>query len=1373
MTKAADVTADVMVLANGVTLTPDDDGTYRFVIRENTVLVLTSTPVSEAVWYIQYDANGGTGGIDAKTMYMKSTGVLSWGNELKRDGYKLTGWSTSKDGEKTYELGASITAAAAGVQENGTLKLYAVWSSNTVDVTFDANGGKLGAESAQTVSYTKGEKLGTLPEPSRDGYRFVGWFTAETDGDKVYGYTAANADAVYYAHWEDDRVQLTVAKNETLANIEGIESGRVPAGTTVTFTVTPETGKYVKVMANSTELTAQDGKYTYTVLADTTIYLTEVDVQGQPVGETWTIRYETDGTGRIDDQKVAKTGVIALDTGAALAKNNYTLTGWSVSKDGAADYGLNQVVNGADLTGDLTLYPVWTRDSELPAAQKVTVTLDANGGELNGATSSFEREKNGTYGYLPTPTYADHTFAGWFCGETQVDANSRLALDRDHTLTAKWQENRCTLVIDGDEALGTVTVAPAAAEDGTYLSGTALTVTVTPAQGTALAALRIQANGAYIALDQNGQGSFIIKENTRLTLSAVPDTLKTWYVRYDANGGSGDCGPFLMTAEGTNVLLGADGFANGVNTLTGWNTKADGTGTDYRLGQNVNGLPDGIDVGETLTLYAVWQQESAVTVTFDPQGGTLADQQTRTYKAGDVYGALPEPTREGDWQFGGWYSDNRFANRVLATDQVPAGDHTLYAKWVSFTEMVVTAAGYTGEYDGVAHALTAETNLPLKNATYQWFKDGKAIAGATSREFFVKNAADTGSYTCRVSGSYQNVQYTDLESTTAVVSIARRQLTVTAANAAVLYGSESPAYALSYSGFAAADDASVLKGAAKAVCTYVKGSDAGEYDITVDVSGLTADNYRAAAADGKLTVKPLPASIEWDKTKLEFNGQTQYITAAVKNAVGSDTFALVCTGNAGKNEGEYSAEVTALGNDNYTLVGASGVKHNWVIYAQGTNPGEVPDPEQPDEPEKTVTGITLDPASKTVKVNEAFTLTYTLQPDGVQDTVVFTSSDNSIASVDDTGKVTAKASGTAVITVTTSGGLTAACTVTVSAQAPEGPTPVTGITIQYTSYKLTRAGQDFNVGARVQPSNATNQKISYSSSNNAVAAVDADGKVTAISSGTAVIYAQTDDGGYTLICTVTVEISSSGSGSGGSSGGGSTGGGGSSGGGGGSTGGGTTGGSTNGGSISAGGTGSTAYVKCKRDKTCPIASFVDAYPNDWYHDGVHYCIDNGLMGGYGENKLGPNDKISRAQIVMALWRIAGSPTADNAVRFADVPESAWYAQAVGWAAGAGVASGYGDGRFGADDAITREQFAVMLYRFAQLQGKDVSRGSTNTLTGFTDAGSISGYALTAMQWANGMGIISGTDNSTLMPQGNATRAQAACMIQRYIINLAE
>ncbi len=177
--------------------------------------------------------------------------------------------------------------------------------------------------------------------------------------------------------------------------------------------------------------------------------------------------------------------------------------------------------------------------------------------------------------------------------------------------------------------------------------------------------------------------------------------------------------------------------------------------------------------------------------------------------------------------------------------------------------------------------------------------------------------------------------------------------------------------------------------------------------------------------------------------------------------------------------------------------------------------------------------------------------------------------------------------------------------------------------------------------------------------------------------------------------------------------------------------------------------------------------------NAWYHDGVHYCIENGLMGGYSSTLFGPNDKITRAQIVTILWRMAGSSSSAQSVNYSDVRSGAYYEAAVRWATASGVASGYGNGSFGPNDPITREQLAAMLYRFAKLQGKDLSMGDMSTLNGYSDASSVSSYAKTAMQWANGLEIISGTDNSTLMPKGSATRAQAACMIQRYIINLAK
>ena len=135
-------------------------------------------------------------------------------------------------------------------------------------------------------------------------------------------------------------------------------------------------------------------------------------------------------------------------------------------------------------------------------------------------------------------------------------------------------------------------------------------------------------------------------------------------------------------------------------------------------------------------------------------------------------------------------------------------------------------------------------------------------------------------------------------------------------------------------------------------------------------------------------------------------------------------------------------------------------------------------------------------------------------------------------------------------------------------------------------------------------------------------------------------------------------------------------------------------------------------------------------------------------------------------IATILWRMAGSPVVNYAMDFADVPADQWYAEAVRWASSEGIVGGYGNSFFGTGHPITREQFAVMLYRFAQKQGYDVSVGENTNILSYTDVSSVSEYAIPAMQWAVGSGVITGTGD-TLAPQGETTRAQAAMMLMRF------
>lgn len=178
--------------------------------------------------------------------------------------------------------------------------------------------------------------------------------------------------------------------------------------------------------------------------------------------------------------------------------------------------------------------------------------------------------------------------------------------------------------------------------------------------------------------------------------------------------------------------------------------------------------------------------------------------------------------------------------------------------------------------------------------------------------------------------------------------------------------------------------------------------------------------------------------------------------------------------------------------------------------------------------------------------------------------------------------------------------------------------------------------------------------------------------------------------------------------------------------------------------------------------------FTDVPEGAWYEDAAAYVYKHGLMAGTSATTFAPEVTTSRAMIATILWRMAGSPVVNYAMTYTDVDPAAWYGEAVRWATSEGVVTGYGNGLFGTNDPITREQFAAMLWRYAQTEDYDVSVGEDTNILSYTDAFDVAEYAIPAMQWACGAGVITGTgDGSTLTPQGQATRAQAAVMLMRF------
>ena len=406
--------------------------------------------------------------------------------------------------------------------------------------------------------------------------------------------------------------------------------------------------------------------------------------------------------------------------------------------------------------------------------------------------------------------------------------------------------------------------------------------------------------------------------------------------------------------------------------------------------------------------------------------------------------------------------------------------------------------------------------------------------------------------------------------------------------------------------------------------------------------------------------------------------------------------------------------------------------------------------------------------------------------------------DPSIATVDSqTGEVTGISKGTATIIATATDGsnVSATCEVEVKQQ-------VIGITLDKTELSL-YTGRSETLTATVKPDNANDKSLIWSSDNEDVATVDQNGNVKAISRGEAVITATAADGqGAKAECKVTVRKKSSG-------------------------------GSvffwdlkfdTNGGSDIDTVTeweystidldeyvpekegykfvgwyadedltkkidevylleDTTVYAKWEKvaeevpeepeeTEETETISFKDVKESDWFYEAVSYAVENGLMSGMSEDIFAPNTPLTREMLAVVLYNVEGQPESTEANTFTDVKADMWYTDAILWANENGIVAGYDNGAYGVGDLITREQFATILYRYAQFKGYDTTQGGM-AVREFSDYETISDYARPAMAWAVNAGIMGGMDDGTLMPQGKATRAEAATMLMNFCENVME
>ena len=198
----------------------------------------------------------------------------------------------------------------------------------------------------------------------------------------------------------------------------------------------------------------------------------------------------------------------------------------------------------------------------------------------------------------------------------------------------------------------------------------------------------------------------------------------------------------------------------------------------------------------------------------------------------------------------------------------------------------------------------------------------------------------------------------------------------------------------------------------------------------------------------------------------------------------------------------------------------------------------------------------------------------------------------------------------------------------------------------------------------------------------------------------------------------------------------------------------------------------TGETPCDGGANCPGRRFTDMpAAGHWAHAGIDFALKQGLFNGMSATTFEPDGSMTRAMLVTVLWRLDGSRAPAGRNTFTDVPGGQWFTDAVTWAAENGVVNGVGSGKFEPDGRVTREQIATILFRYA---AKRYDTSARADLSVFPDAGRVSAYAREALAWANAVGLVNGTDNGhglILDPQGDATRAQVAVILMRYVKNI--
>ena len=752
---------------------------------------------------VTFDANDGSGWTTSqKVTYDSTYGTLP---TRTRTGYTFNGWYTAKTGGTKITSSSKVTTA-----KNHTL--YAQWTANKYAITFNANGGSV--ETASMI-VTYDSAYGTLPTPTRTGYKFTGWYTAKTGGTKITSSTKVTtaSNHTLYAQWTPRTYTVSFSPNGGSMDTTSIQ---VTYGSTYGTLPTPTKTGYTF-----------DGWYTAATSGTKITSSTKVTTASNHrlyahwTANQYTVSFSPNG-GSMNTTNIQVTYGSTYGTLPTPTKTGYTFDGWYTATTGGT-----KITSSTKVTtvADHRLYAHWT-------ARTYTVKFSPNGGSMD--TTSITVTYGSTYGELPTPTLTGYKFDGWYTavdGGTKITSSTKVTTAADHRLYAHWTANTYTVKFS---------------PNGGNMDTTSITVTYGSTYGE-LPTPKLTGyafDGWYTA----ATGGTKITASSKVTTAAdhrlyAHWTPRTYTVKFSPNGGSMDTTSITVTYGSTYGTLPTPTQDNYV--FDGWYTAATG-GTKITSSTKVATAADH-------RLYAHWTGK-AIDVYFNAKGGEVSEAKKTVNYAG-TYGTLPTPTRTG-YTFNGWYTAATDGTEITSSTKVTSkSNHTLYAQWtprtytVSFSpnggSMETTSMEVT--YDSIYGTLPTPTKTGYTfDGWYTAVTDGTKITSST-KVTTASNHRLYAHWTARTYTVYFSPNGGSMETTSMEVT----------------YGS-------TYGDLPTPTrEKFVFDG------WYTAATDGTK--VTSSTKVKTASNHRLYAHWTKNTATSFDGTIEWNSADVQYNGTTPYV----------------------------------------------------------------------------------------------------------------------------------------------------------------------------------------------------------------------------------------------------------------------------------------------------------------------------------------------------------------------------------------------------------------------------------------------------------------------------------------------------------------